>query len=489
LRFYRRQFATALRRRFVEPLRRGKPLEEIVMSSKNKSGQKPATGNGAHALSRRKLVQAGLGATAAGFLLRGGAPALAAENAALGTYPAGTSGSTIFIGGVMPLTGPYSSSGKDMQLGFELAVEHLNNGSPITAQIPTLKKGGGVLGKKIDFQVADSETKPDPAVQAATRFIRDNKAIMLTGTVNSAVSIAVEKLGQREHVIVMIGNSGSNDTTGKDCQRYGFRAQPSAYMAAKALAPVLAKQLGKNIKAAYLVPDYTYGHSVYDSMKQFTEQAGWKTVNEQLVPLGTTDFSSYLLNIGNSGADAFINVAFGADAVSSTKQADQFGILSKMKYVVPNISQFQAKELGAKVMGGTYGTQAWWWTEEDKFPLAKLFVAEFEKKNNYKPRWGASEVYVQMLVWADAVVRAGSFNPADVIKALESGTKVDSIYGEVYYRAGDHQLVRPVPVMVGKKPEQMKGPEDFFDVLELVPGEQVLPPLAETGCKMPGIES
>ena len=213
--------------------------------------------------------------------------------------------------------------------------------------------------------------------------------------------------------------------TGKDCQRYGFRAQPSAYMAAKALAPVLAKQLGKNIKAAYLVPDYTYGHSVYDSMKQFTEQAGWKTVNEQLVPLGTTDFSSYLLNIGNSGADAFINVAFGADAVSSTKQADQFGILSKMKYVVPNISQFQAKELGAKVMGGTYGTQAWWWTEEDKFPLAKLFVAEFEKKNNYKPRWGASEVYVQMLVWADAVVRAGSFNPADVIKALESGTKVD----------------------------------------------------------------
>ncbi len=226
-----------------------------------------------------------------------------------------------------------------------------------------------------------------------------------------------------------------------------------------------------------------------NSMKEFTEQAGWKTVNEQLVPLGTTDFSSYLLNIGNSGADVFVNVAFGADATSSTKQADQFGILSKMKYVVPNISQFQAKELGAKTMGGTYGTQAWWWTEEDKFPLAKLFVDEFEKKNNYKPRWGASEIYVQMLVWADAVTRAGSFYPADVIKALESGQKVNSIYGEVYYRAGDHQLVRPVPVMVGKKPEQMKGPEDFFDVLELVPGEQVLPPLDQTGCKMPGIES
>jgi branched-chain amino acid transport system substrate-binding protein len=441
-------------------------------------------------VSRRSLMKAGLGATAAGLLLpKATRPALAQDRPALGTYPAGTGGSTVFVGGIFPLTGPYSASGKDEQLGFQLAIEHLNNGSAITEQIPTLQKGNGVLGKKIEFQVADSETKPDTAVQAATRFIRDNKAIMLTGGVSSAESIAMQKLGQREHVIFMVGNSGSNDTTGKDCQRYGFRAQPSAYMAAKALAPVLAKQLGTTNKAAYLVPDYTYGTSVYNSMKEFTEKAGWTTVTEQLAPLGTTDFSSYLLNIANSGADVFVNVAFGADATASTKQAEGFGILSKMKYVVPNISQFQAKELGAAIMGGTYGTQSWWWTEQDTYPLAKLFVAEFEKKNGYKPDWGASEEYIQLLVWADAVQRAGSFYPIDVIKALESGQQVNSIYGEVYYRAGDHQMVRPVPVMVGKKPSEMKAPDDFFQVLDLVPGEQVLPPLDGTGCKMPDINA
>jgi len=456
--------------------------------SRTPSDRNSKSAIGKTAVSRRTLMQAGLGVTAAGLLLRETAlPAFAANYPALGTFPAGTSGSSIFIGGVMPLTGPYSSSGKDMQLGFELAVDHLNNGSRVTDAIPTLKKGKGVLGQKIQSQVADSETKPDVAIQAATRFIHDNNAIMLTGGISSAVSIAMQKLGQREHVIYMVGNSGSNDTTGKDCQRYGFRAQPSAYMAAKALAPVLAKELGKNLKAAYLVPDYTYGHSVYDSMKEFTEQVGWKTVGEQLAPLGTTDFSSYLLNIANSGADVFLNVAFGADAVTSTKQAQQFGILSKMKYVVPNISQFQAKELGADIMGGTYGTQAWWWTEEDKFPLAKFFVEDFEKKNSYKPRWGASEIYIQMLVWADAVERAGTFYPVEVIKALESGHKVNSIYGEVYYRAGDHQMVRPVPVVVGKKPNEMKGPEDFYRIVDLVPGEQVLPPLGQTGCKMPDI--
>jgi len=460
-------------------------------AAKSSANKNPATTSiKKSSLSRRTLVKAGLGAGAAGLLLpKISLPAFAQDKPALGTYPAGASGNTIFVGGVFPLTGPYSASGKDEQFGFELAIDHLNNGSRLTAQIPTLKKGNGVLGKKIEFQVADSETKPDTAVQAATRFIRDNKAIMLTGGVSSAESIAMQKLGQREHVIFMVGNSGSNDTTGKDCQRYGFRAQPSAYMAAKALAPVLAKQLGKDRKAAYLVPDYTYGTSVFNSMKQFTEKEGWQTVNETLAPLGTTDFSSYLLNIANSGADVFVNVAFGADATASTKQAEGFGILSKMKYVVPNISQFQAKQLGAAIMGGTYGTQSWWWTEQDTYPLAKIFVEEFEKKNGYKPDWGASEVYIQVLVWADAVERAGSLYPIDVIKAFESGDKVNSIYGEVYYRAGDHQMVRPVPVMVGKKPDEMKSADDFFQIVELVPGEEVLPPLAETGCKMPAIDA
>src|SRR5579863_961194 len=196
---------------------RGSCRGDVVVSKTSCNGnQQPA--NGIKPVSRRALVKTGLGAAAAGLLLpRGGPPAWAEEHPALGNFPAGASGSTIFVGAVMPFTGPYSSSGKDMQLGFQLAVEHLNKGSRVTEQIPSLK-GNGVLGKKIEFQTADSETKPDTAVQACTRFIRDNKAIMIAGGVSSAVAIALEKLAQREHVVYMVGNSNSNDTTGKDCQ-------------------------------------------------------------------------------------------------------------------------------------------------------------------------------------------------------------------------------------------------------------------------------
>jgi branched-chain amino acid transport system substrate-binding protein len=456
--------------------------------SRKISTEVPSDGEPRFVFTRRGVLKAGLGLSTASLLMPIAAPRVWAKTyPSLGTYPAGVEGKSIFVGGVMPLTGPYAAAGEDQKRGFELAVEHLNNGSRITEAVPSLKKGGGVLGKKIDYEVGDSQTKPNPAVQTGSRFIHQNKAILLIGSVSSAVAVALEELGQRSKVIWLCGNSASNATTGKDCQRFGFRSQPPAYMIANALAPVLAKHLGKDLKVAYLVPNYTYGTTFYTSLVEFTGKQGWKSINEQLVPLGTTDFSSYLLNIANSGADVFINETFGADADTSTKQAEQFGILKKMKYVFPLFHQFAAKDLAPDVIGGLYGHQPWWWTEENTYPLAKYFVEDFHKKYGYMPRWGASEAYIQMIVWADAVERAGTFYPGEVIHALESGDKVDTIYGKVWYRAGDHQMVRPVPIMVGKTKSEMKEPEDYYDIIELVPGEQVVPPLAETGCHMPGI--
>ncbi len=435
------------------------------------------------AMRRRRVLELGLGL--AGGLAVPSVPTFAAPNQPpLGTWPAGTEGDSVMIGITTPLTGPYSADGKDEQLGYELAIAEINAGGP-TAQQWGLK-GKGVLGKQLRYKLADSETKPNVAVQAQTQFIQNDKAIMITGCVSSATAVALEQLAQREKVLNMVGASGSNDTTGKDCQRYAFRSQPSAYMACKALAPVVIKAFGQGIKAAYLVPDYTYGHSVFDSFTESVGKAGWTVATQQVVPLGTADFSSALLNIVNSGAQVFVNVAFGADAVASTKQAQQFGVMKKMKMIVPNISSFQAKEDGAELMQGVYGTFDFWWTMQDTYPLAKAFVQAFLAKNKYHPRWGAHIGYAQTYTWAMAVQRAGSFYPVDVIKTLEASKSqpFDSTLGKIWYRAEDHQLVRPVPVVVGRAPSAMQNPDDFYDVVGIVPGEQVISPPDMFGCHL-----
>ena len=440
--------------------------------------------NGKVAGGRRDFIRAGLG-LAGGIALPGlSSPAWGAENhPPIGTWPAGVEGNSVFIGIAVPRTGTYAVQGEDELKGWQLAVEHLNSGHPLIKQIsPRSKKG--VLGKEVKIGVADSAAKPNNAVQAEQGFITQNKAILMTGSTSSAVAVALNKLAQREKVLYVTGISGSNDTTGKDCVRYGFRQNFYGQTAAAAIAPVLVKAYGKNKKAAYMTPDYTYGHTVTKSMQDALAKAGWTTVTNQVSPLGAPDFSSYLLNIANSGADVLINVNWGHDAVLSTQQAKQFGILDKMKLAIPYQIPFLAPEVSAELTQGVYAATDFLWTLVDKFPLAKMFVDAFRKKYGYNPEWGANNSYMSFALWAEAVENAGSFYPPDVIKSFEAGRKIQSTVGEVYFRKEDHQLVRPVVIVQGKKPSEMKNKEDFWNVLEIVPGAPLMQAPDAFGCKL-----
>ena len=157
----------------------------------------------------------------------------------IGTYPAGSSGSSVFVGVSLPRTGTYALQGEDELKGYQLAVEHINSGHELIKKISP-KTTKGVLGKEVKFGVADSGAKPNEAVQAEQRFISENKAVLMTGSTSSAVAVALNKLAQREKVLYVAGISGSNDTTGKDCVRYGFRhasmARPRRRRSARSLS-------------------------------------------------------------------------------------------------------------------------------------------------------------------------------------------------------------------------------------------------------------
>jgi branched-chain amino acid transport system substrate-binding protein len=436
-------------------------------------------------VSRRTALMAGVGLAGGGLLspaLIG--RALAADQAPLGTWPEGVKGAAVTIGASVPRTGPYAVQGEDELKGIQLAIEHINDGHPLIKQIaPKITKG--VLSKKVQLVVADSAAKPNEAVEEQQRFINDNKIIAMAGATSSAVAVALNKFAEREKVLYLVGVSGSNDTTGKDCTRYSFRQCFYGQTAAAALGPVLIKQFGKDRKAAFMTPDYTYGHTVTKSMNDYlAANGGWKMVTNQVSPLGTQDFSQYLTNIANSGAEFIVNVNWGRDAVLSIQQAKQFGLTPKMKMVIPYQIPFLAKETGPELTEGVFAATDFWWTLEDKFPLAKMFVQTFDKKYGYRPEWGAENGYMQVAIWARMVSEAGSFYPPDVIKTYEKGESFPSMVGEVHFRGADHQLVRPVIIVRGKKPSAMKNKEDYWEVLEIVPGAPLMQKPDAFGCQL-----
>ena len=384
----------------------------------------------------------------------------------------------------MPRTGAYAVQGEDELKGMQLAVEHINSGNELIRKISPKTKNG-VLGKEVELVVADSGAKPNEAVQEQQRFITEDKIVLMTGSTSSAVAVALNKFAEREKVLYAVAISGSNDTTGKDCSRYSFRQCFYGETAANAIGPVLVKTFGRNRKAAFMTPDYTYGHTVTKSVNDYlTQNGGWTMVTNQVSPLGTPDFSQYLTNIANSGAEILINVNWGRDAVLSIQQAKQFGLLPKMKLVIPYQIPFLAKEVGPELTEGVYAATDFWWTLEDKYPLAKMFVEAFDKKYGYKPEWGANNAYMQFAIWARMVEEAGTFYPPDVIKTYEKGETFPSTVGDVHFRAADHQLVRPVIIVRGKAPKDMKNTEDYWEVTEVVAGEPLMQKPDAFGCHL-----
>jgi branched-chain amino acid transport system substrate-binding protein len=350
-----------------------------------------------------------------------------------------------------------------------LAVEHLNGegdgGLMNTFSSKTLD-GAGILGRKVEYVTGDTQTKSDAARASAKSMIEKDGAVMVTGGSSSGVAIAVQSLCQDAGVIFMAGLTHSNDTTGKDKRANGFRHFFNGYMSAAALAPVLAARYGTDRNAYHLTADYTWGWTQQESIEAATGALGWNTINNVLTPLASTDFSSYIAPVLNSDADVLVLNHYGGNMVNSLTNAVQFGLRDRIvngkqfEIVVPLYSRLMAKGAGANVKG-IFGSTNWHWSLSDEGSQA--FVRSFGTKYGFPPSQAAHTCYVQTMLYADAVTRAGSFNPCAVVEALE-GFEFDGMgNGPTLYRAEDHQCFKDVLVVKGKE-----NPENEFDLLEIV---------------------
>ena len=423
--------------------------------------------------SRRKVLK-----SMAGFSASAAAPSFYVKNAWANEFRNDPGKSaTVKFGFTIPQTGAYADEGADELRAYELAVKHINgegDGGMLKTMKPLALKGNGILGKKVEYVTGDTQTKADAARALAKRMIEKDGVVMYTGGSSSAEAIAVQALAQEMGVIYMCALTHSNDTTGKDKKRYGFRHFFNAYMSGKALGPILAKEYGKERRAYHLTADYTWGWTQEESMKASTEAVGWKTANAVRTPLGAADFSQYITPVLNSGADVLILNHYGKDMINSLTQAVQFGLRDKQvngkrfEVVVPLFSELMAQGAGEAIKG-IFGTANWDWQLPDA--ASQNFVKSFAAVYKMPPSQAAHTAYVQTLLYANAVEMAGTFNPEQVIKTLE-GFKFDGMgNGPTEYRAEDHQCMKDILVVRGKQKPSNKY--DLMDIVQVVARKEV----------------
>jgi branched-chain amino acid transport system substrate-binding protein len=376
---------------------------------------------------------------------------------------------TVKLGMVDPITGVYAALSKNEILGAKLAVEEVN-------------AKGGITGRQVELLVEDSANDPGTGVQKARKLIDGSQISLLIGDVNSATSLALAQVANEKGVLHIVSGGHTDAVTGKSCHWSTFRVCNTTRMETNAVGKAVADQYGK--KWFFLTADYAFGHTLQSGMEASLKEVGGTVVGGALCPLGTTDFSAYLIQAQAAQPDVIIVLNAGDDTVNSLKQIVQFGI-NKQIHVAGAQQELEVlKALPPEARIGTWVFE-WYWKQPGVAGV-DTFVDSIRKRTGAAPTartwFGYTCVHTFALV-ANQEKTLESQKLAHALEGFALPPEVAMQPNKAYFRAEDHQLM--TSLFVGKaKPDGGETGEDLFDVANVVPGDKAAPPPSETGCKI-----
>ncbi|KAA9407392.1 ABC transporter substrate-binding protein [Haloarcula hispanica] len=378
------------------------------------------------------------------------------------------SGDSVTFGFNVASSGAYSTAGKQELRGFKLAVKHINNGGGwvTSEQYESPLDGDGLLDKDVEFAVEDTGGNSETARSNAQRLVDSEEVIMLAGGTSSNSGLANQEVAAQNQVVYMATMANANSLTGIDCNRYSFREMYNNHMAAKALAPALSNEFGDDVNYVKISQDNEWGQTLRDEMDTALGNLGWAPVWDTTAQVGTTDYSQYAEDIKSVDFDVIVLGLGGLDAVNALRAfREEF---PESNIVLPIASKDIARTAGDAIEG-VIGTVAW--SPAINSPLSDTFRESFREEygsstgtsKSASPSGAAHIAYTQTLQYASAAERVGTFNPIDVIGALE-GHEYDAGLGPQTLRACDHQAMRQVPVVKGK-PEVQQSYGTYYGLI------------------------
>ncbi len=378
----------------------------------------------------------------------------------------------IKLGLTCDASGQYGDSGQDDLRGIKMAIDEFNT-------------KGGVLGRKIQFVTADTETTPATGSRVAERFITREDCTVLIGAVHSGVANAITQVAAKYGAIYLNTNSSAPSEAGENCARVKFVWDGNGANFSKASVRNAVQGVGKNW--LLLTNDYVWGHTTSNATKALVEAAGGKIVDNLLVPQNTRDFTSYLLKIQQAKPDV-VATAIGGDDIKALRQQ-----VTNLK-LEGNIAWINNQQDWPDVWGapdslfGVFGTT---WYHKLNLPGVNDFVKRWQATTGPIPVPGnvSYNGYMATRELFRAMERAGSTNNIKVIQQLENlkVTAADRMqHFDAYMDPQTHQLQQTIYLA-----RRNSRPSDKTDLYEIL--SQTEPKLAEDDaapgkCKLVGFD-
>ncbi|MBR1178558.1 ABC transporter substrate-binding protein [Bradyrhizobium sp. KB893862 SZCCT0404] len=339
--------------------------------------------------------------------------------------------------------------------------------------------GGRMFGEPISMVSADVLNKPDVASTIARKWWETEGVDMIIDLPTSATALAVMELSKQYEKIMIVTDAASSDITGKSCSPYTAHWTYDTYSNAHTVGSAIVKNGGDTW--FFLTADYVFGHSIERDTGDVVKAAGGKVLGSVKHPLNTADFSSFLLQAQASKAKIIGLANGGGDTINAIKQAGEFGIVAggqNLAAIVMFISDVHS--LGLKLAQGLIITEAYYWDLNDK---TRAFGKRFMERVRRMPTMNQAATYSATLHYLKAVQAAGTKDTKTVMAKMRELPVKDAFTDNGILRE-DGRMVHSMYLFQVKKPEESKGPWDYYKLLAEVPADQAFRPLKDGGCPL-----
>ncbi len=338
--------------------------------------------------------------------------------------------------------------------------------------------GGTALGKPIDLLTADHQNKPDIGQQKFREWADTAGLTMLLGGSNTGVSLAMAAADKEKHIpFFAIGAAGAS-LTGKDCNPYTIHYGYDTTALANGTAKTILADGGKSW--FFLTADYAFGTQLEKGAAEVVKAGGGNVVGDVRVPLGTSDFASYLLQAQGSGAQVLGLANAGTDFSNSLKAAAEFGLTKSMKPAALLVFLSDIHAIGLDIAQGLILTDGWYWDLNDQ---TRAFSKRFYDKVKKEPTMPQAAVYSATLTYLKAVKAAGTTDADKVMDELRK-TKVDDMFTQNGTIRPDGLLEHDMYILQVKTPAESKGDWDYYKLLKTMSGEEAFGKLANSACPL-----
>jgi branched-chain amino acid transport system substrate-binding protein len=390
----------------------------------------------------------------------------AAPLARPGIIRAQSTSKPVKIGLLSDMGGPYRDvGGPGNRVATELAIEDF---------------GGSVLGRPIEVMQADDQNKPDVSTSLAREWIDAAGVDVLADGAASSSGLAVQQICREKKRVYLITGPATSDMTGKQCSPYGIHFSYDTYALAHGTGNALTKAGGDSW--FFITADYAFGYALERDTMDAVKAAGGTVAGSVRAPLGTADFSSFLVQAQASGAKVIGLANAGTDTQNCVKQSAEFGLSKTGVRLATLLMQISdVNSLGQKICEGLAYTDSFYWDMTDK---TRAWSKRWsEKMGGMVPGLLHAGSYAAATHWLKAVTAAGSTD-AEAVVAKMKATPVNDFYNDNVKIREDGRVMHTMYLWQVKPVTEAKSKYDFCNKLATITPADAWRPLADGGCPL-----